>query len=447
VRGKAAAPSGDVATAEMDAIYRKVSLRLLPFLGLCYLAAYVDRVNVGFAKLQMSQDLGLSGLAYGFGAGIFFIGYFLFEVPSNLILHRVGARVWLARIMVSWAAISAASALLGPIHNWFGAEIAAYAFYAIRFLLGAAEAGFFPGVLLYLTYWFPASRRSLAIGQFIIAQPIAFVVGAPVSGLILELCKDMAGLKAWQWMYVLEAMPAALLGIILLRRLDNRIEEAGWLAPRERILLLAALDAEKTDHVTTELKTLAGDPAIWRLALAYFLLVLGAYGLNFWLPSIIKSAGVSSELTVGLLTACPYAAGVAVMLWVARRTRDAGQARARSAGMCGLAGAGLAMSACFSGNVVLMMIGMSLGVTGYLTANALFWRLPSEAIEGRALAAGLAAVNALGNLGGFVGPYVMGVLVGRSANAATALYALAASLIAAGAVLGAGRLRAARSRG
>jgi MFS family permease len=425
--------------AELDRLYRKVSLRLLPLLGLCYLAAYLDRVNVGFAKLQMARDLELSNAAYGFGAGIFFIGYFLFEVPSNLILHRVGARAWLARIMASWALISAASALLAPVRTAFGSDVAAYVFYAIRFLLGAAEAGFFPGVLLYLTCWFPASRRSLAVGRFLIAQPIAFVAGAPLSGLILDRCDGIAGMRSWQWMYLLEALPAAFLGIVLLLRLDNRIDQASWLSPRERARLSAALEEDSAGSLSPDLPRLARDPAIWRLASAYFLLVLGAYGLNFWLPSIVKMAGVSTDLSVGLLTACPYAAGVIVMLFVAGRTPGLDEARARAAWMCGLAGMGLAISAFFSSHLVVMMLGMSLGVTGYLTANALFWRLPSEAISGRALAAALAAVNALGNLGGFVGPYLMGLLVGRSSDPRGALLALALSLVVAGGVLVAGR--------
>jgi MFS family permease len=426
---------------EANAVYRKVTLRLLPFLGLCYLTAYIDRVNVGFAKLHLARELGLSDVAYGLGAGIFFIGYFLFEVPSNLILHRVGAKVWLARIMISWALISAASALLAPLNHAFGLGAATYVFYAIRFLLGAAEAGFFPGVLLYLTYWYPPSRRSLALGQFIIAQPVAFVLGAPLSGLILATCEGVGGLRAWQWMFIIEAIPAALLGIVLLKRLDNRVEDAAWLTLPERALLLDTLAAEKSPALTMELRGLARNGAVWLLALAYFLLVLGAYGLNFWLPSILQTAGVSNELEVGFLTALPYAVGVIVMLTVAARTREVQQARRRSAWMCALASAGLAISAYFSGQLWLMMAGMSLGVAGYLTANALFWRLPGEMLGGRALAAGLAAVNALGNLGGFAGPYLMGMLSGSSSGSMAPLGALAASLALAGITLAVVRTR------
>ncbi len=340
--------------------------------------------------------------------------------------------------MISWALVSAATASLAPIHTMFGQVVTGYAFIALRFLLGAAEAGFFPGVLLYLTYWFPPSRRSLALGQFILAQPIAFVLGAPLSGFILETCKGAGGLRAWQWMYIFEAAPAAVLGLVLLGRLDNGVAQARWLTERERGLLTRALDAERPVSAAPDLRSLTTDPAIWQLAAAYFLLVLGAYGLNFWLPSIVKAAGASGELMVGMLTALPYAVGAAVMLAFAGQTLEARHARARSACMCGLAGAGLAISAHFTGQVWLTMFGLTLGVTGYLTANALFWRLPSEAIDGRALAAGLAAVNALGNLGGFVGPYVMGALAGRASDPKAGLFVLAAALAGAGLVLAAG---------
>ena len=427
------------AGSEADAAYRKVTLRLLPLLGLCYLTAYLDRVNVGFAKLEMAQDLGLSDVAYGLGAGIFFIGYFLFEVPSNLMLHRVGAKTWLARIMITWAMLSAAMAALGPVRAVFGPAAAVSAFTLLRFLLGSAEAGFFPSVLLYLTYWFPPSRRSLAVGQFILARPIAFVLGAPLSGMILTWCEGLGGLRAWQWMFVLEAAPAAVLGLVLLARLDNRLADARWLTVRERQLLARGLDAEAPASTSDDVRALARNASIWLLAVAYFLLVLGAYGLNLWLPSIVKAAGVTRDLAVGFLTALPYAFGAGVMLVIAGRTGDARRARSLSAWMCVLAGGGLTLSATAHTSIVLMMVGMCLAVAGYLSANVLFWRLPSEAMEGRALAAGLAAVNALGNLGGFLGPYLMGALAARSGGPRSGLLVLAAALGAAGLVLAAGR--------
>ena len=422
-----------------DAVFRKVTLRLLPFLGVCYLAAYLDRVNVGFAKLQMASQLGLSDTAYGLGAGVFFIGYVLFEVPSNLVLHRVGAKIWLARIMITWGFISAAMAVLAPLHDVLGPKGADYAFYLLRFLLGAAEAGFFPGVLLYLTYWFPPSRQSFALALFILAQPIAFVLGAPVSGLILQACDGLAGLAGWQWMYMIEAVPAVALGIWLVFRLDNGVADAKWLDAEEKALLARALADEAPPDRTVHLRELARNGLVWLFALAYFLLVIGAYGVNFWLPSIVRQAGVEGALAIGLLTALPYAVSVVVMLAFSARTPDPRVARIRASAMCLVGGVGLAVSAAFAGNVPAMMAGVTVGVTGYLTATALFWCVPSQVLAGAAVAAGLAAINALGNVGGFVGPYIMGALNDRFGNSSAGLFALAAAMIAAGLVLAAAR--------
>ncbi|MEO6377005.1 MAG: MFS transporter, partial [Caulobacteraceae bacterium] len=395
------------------AVYKKVATRLMPFLGLCYVVAYMDRVNVGFAKLQMATQLHLSDTAYGLGAGIFFLGYFLFEVPSNLILHRVGAKIWLARIMITWGLISGAMAALGPLSASLGPSGSEYAFYGLRFLLGLAEAGFFPGVLLYLTYWFPASRQSFALALFILAQPIAFVLGAPLSGLIMERFQGVGGLAGWQWMYLLEAAPAVALGVWLPFRLDNRIADAKWLTAAERTLLQEGLEREAPAKRTVDLSTLAANKLIWLFAGAYFLLVIGAYGLNFWLPSIIKAAGVQGYLSIGLLTALPYAVSVLVMLSISVRTPEPETARRRAAAMAIVGGFGLLFSAMFSGVVPAMMVGITIGVTGYLSATALFWCVPGKQLAGPAAAAGLAAINAIGNLGGFVGPYVVGALTER----------------------------------
>jgi MFS family permease len=423
------------ADATRVATFRKATWRLLPFLGACYLAAYLDRVNVGFAKLQMASQLGLSDAAYGLGAGVFFLGYFLFEVPSNLILHRIGARVWLARIMITWAVISATMAVLGPLHRTWGPQGAEYGFYGLRFLLGLAEAGFFPGVLLYLTYWFPPSRRSFAMALFIMAQPVAFVFGAPLSGLILDRLDGVGGLAGWQWMYLAEAAPALALGLWLPFRLDDRIPAAKWLSADEKALLSQAIQDEAVPDRPVELRELARSSLAWRFALAYFLLTIGAYGLNFWLPSIVNAAGVKGNLAIGLVTAAPYLVAVVVMLSLCARTPAPQVARVRSAMMCVVGGLGLAMSAAFTGQVLLMMTGLALGVSGVLTATALFWSVPSAALDGRAVAAGLAAINALGNLGGFVGPYLMGLLKTRFGDSNPGLYVLAAALAGAGAVL------------
>ena len=427
-------PDGGQDIAATARACRTAAWRLLPVLGACYLAAYLDRVNVGFAKLQMATQIHLSDVAYGFGAGVFFIGYFLFEVPSNLVLHRIGARLWLSRIMITWAVVSGAMAALGPLHGWLGPTGTPYAFYALRFLLGVAEAGFFPGVLLYLTYWFPPSRQSFALALFLIGQPTAFILGAPLSGLILDSLDGVAGLAGWQWMCLLEAAPAALLGLWLPFRLENRLEDARWLTATERTLLAQAIRREAPPDRTVSLRALVRSPLAWLLALAYFFLVLGAYGLNFWLPSIVKAAGVKGALSIGLATAAPYVVCVVLMLRLAARTPAPQAARIRCAWMCALGGAGLSLSGLAS-SAPLMMLGVTIGVTGYMTATALFWCVPSQALAGRAVAAGLAAINALGNIGGFVGPYLMGALSAGFGGPKAGLLALAAAMICSGIVL------------
>jgi MFS family permease len=427
---RASRPDGAV-----DAAFRKVTLRLLPFLGVCYLAAYLDRVNVGFAKLQMATALGLSDTAYGLGAGIFFVGYFLFEVPSNLILHRIGAKVWLARIMITWGLISAAMASLGLWRDLLGPHGAEYAFYTLRLLLGVAEAGFFPGVLLYLTYWFPASRQGMALSLFVLAQPVAFIVGAPLSGLILDLCDGLGGFAGWQWMYVLEAAPALLLGAWLVVRLDNSVADARWLTADEKGLVASELGRDVPPDRTVHLRDLIKHRIVWMLAAAYFLLTIGAYGLNFWLPSIVKAAGAGSNLTVGLLTAGPYVVGAVAMLSFGARTTAPRVARIRSAALCLMSGIGLALSAAYAGNVPAMMAGVTLGVAGYLSATALFWCVPNQYLGGAAVAAGLAAINAVGNLGGFIGPYLVGALSDRFGGPAAGLLVLAGALATAALML------------
>lgn len=423
------------APALAEATFRKVALRLLPFLGLCYLAAYLDRVNVGFAKLQMARELGLSDAAYGLGAGVFFAGYFLFETPSNLVLRRVGAKLWLARIMVTWGCISAAMGALAWVKAEAGPEGARYAFYGLRFLLGSAEAGFFPGVLFYLTYWFPQSRQSLALALFILAQPLAFIVGAPLSGLVMDRLDGISGLRGWEWMYLVEAAPAVVLGIWLAFRLDRKVADARWLTPTEQDLVQAAVAQEAPPGRASSLRALAADPLAWRLALAYFMLNLGAYGVNFWLPSIVKAAGVTGNFAIGLVTAAPYLTAVAVMLGFGALTPHPKTAKLRAAFLLAVGGAGLAVSASFPASFLTMMAGLAVGVSGYIAATALFWSLPNSAFDGRAAAAGIAAINSLGNVGGFVGPYVVGALSDHFAGPRAGLYFLAAAMATGGLVL------------
>ncbi|MCS0464608.1 MFS transporter, partial [Burkholderia mallei] len=290
------------------ATYRKVSWRLAPLLLLCYVVAYLDRVNVGFAKLQMAADLHLSDAVYGLGAGIFFIGYFLFEVPSNVILHKVGARVWIARIMVTWGIISALTMFVSTPAM----------FYTMRFLLGVAEAGFFPGVILYLTYWYPAHRRGRMTTLFMTAVALSGVVGGPISGYILKTFDGMNGWRGWQWLFLLEGVPSVLVGILLLFALDDGIAKAKWLDGDEKALLSRNVAAEEARKEDLPLSAVFASPRVWLMGFIYFSFVMGLYGVGFWLPTIIKSTGVTDAFAIGLLSAVPYAAAVVAMLAVAR---------------------------------------------------------------------------------------------------------------------------------
>src|SRR6201996_7147691 len=280
-----------------DAVYRKVALRLIPLLFLCYIAAYLDRVNVSFAKLQMQQQLGLSESVYGLGSGIFFIGYFIFEIPSNVMLHKVGAGRWIARIMVTWAILSAAMMFVSSPTS----------FYIVRFLLGVAEAGFFPGIILYLTYWFPAARRGRATSLFLAAIAVAGLVGNPVSGWIMHSLSGVNGWQGWQWLFVLEAVPSLVLGVLAWFWLEDRVKNAQWLTPQERELIARDIAAEESHKADGSLSSVLSNGKVWLLAFVYFAIVSGLYGVSFWLPTIIKAMGVTDPLQVGFVSAVPWA--------------------------------------------------------------------------------------------------------------------------------------------
>ncbi len=293
-----------------DDIFRKIAFRLVPFLFLCYLAAYLDRVNVGFAKLQMQKELALSETVYGFGAGIFFLGYVLFEVPSNIILHKVGARLWLARVMLTWALISAATAFVKS----------ATAFYIMRFLLGVAEAGFIPGVLLYLTYWFPAARRGRITALFLTAIPMASILGGPLSGWILSAVTGAYGLSGWQWLFIVEAIPSVAFGVAILFYLDDRVEDAKWLTFHEKQTVATIMSREHEEKEDfSELRHAFVTPRVWLLGATYFCIASAIYIVSFWLPTIIKQTGVADPLKIGLLTAIPYLIAVGAMITVCSR--------------------------------------------------------------------------------------------------------------------------------
>ena len=404
-----------------DEVFRKIAWRLVPFLFLCYLGAYLDRVNVGFAKLQMQNELAFSETVYGFGAGIFFLGYVLFEVPSNIILHKVGARLWLARVMVTWAFISAGMAFVrSPM-----------AFYVMRFLLGAAEAGFIPGVLLYLTYWFPAGRRGRIMALFLTAIPMASVFGGPLSGWILSAVSGAHGYSGWQWLFFIEAIPSLVLGVAILFYLDNRVEEAKWLDPDEKQAVGRIISGEEQEKEgLSELKHAFITPRVWLLAAAYFCIASGIYIVSFWLPTIIKQTGVRDPLTIGLLTAIPYAAAVVAMVTVCGhgdRTKERRWHTAAPALVCAI---GLAITATATGNTLMALIGLTLAAAGASTSQASFWTLPATFLGGAAAAAGIALVNSVGNIAGFASTYVVGWLADLTHSNVASLYLFGALLLA-----------------
>ncbi|MGI4941210.1 MAG: MFS transporter [Janthinobacterium lividum] len=400
-------------------LYRKVTWRLIPMLFACYVAAYLDRVNVGFAKLQMLGDLHFSETVYGLGAGIFFIGYFLFEVPSNIILHKVGARVWIARVMVSWALISAAMAF---VHS-------PTVFYVLRFLLGVAEAGLFPGVILYLTYWYPSSRRGGIIALFMTGIPIAGVIGGPLSGWILSTLSGVQGLAGWQWMFLIEAIPSLVLGAVVLSFLDNGIDRASWLTNDEKVILRHNVDRDGQETPSHSLRDGFTNPRVWQLCGIYFFFIMGLYGVGFWLPTLIKGTGVFDPLTIGLLTVLPYAAAAAGMV-ICGRMSDAARERRWHIVIPGVLGtAGWLVSVWFARDVAVAEIALTVATTGVLVTLAQFWCLPTSVLAGAAAASGIAVINSVGNLAGFVSPYAVGWIIDATHSTTLGVYTLAGCLL------------------
>ena len=398
--------------------YAKVSRRLIPFLMLCYLGAYLDRVNVGFAKLQMLNDLRFSETVYGMGAGIFFLGYFLFEVPSNLVLHRVGARKWLARIMLTWAVISACFIFVkSPT-----------AFYVLRFLLGVAEAGFAPGVILYLTYWFPAARRAKALSLFFMAIPLAGMLGGPLSGWIMHSLQGTMELAGWKWLFLLEALPSLVLGIAILLYLDDGIARAKWLSESEKTLLarnVADDNAHKIAHIS--IRSFIGDRRLWLMAAIYFCVVLGQYGLTFWLPTIIRKSGVADPLWVGLFTAIPYLCAIIALPLIGMSADRHRERRLHLAIPMLVAAAGFAVLPTL-GSVPASIVCLSVAAAGILAASSQFWSLPTALLGGMSAAAGIAAVNCVANLAGFFSPAIVGWLNDLTGKSTAGLIFISAAI-------------------
>ena len=378
----------------------KVAWRLLPLIIVIYFVAYIDRTNVGFAAISMNRDLGFSAYLYGWGAGIFFLGYALFEVPSNVILHRVGARVWIARIMVTWGIVSGCMAFItGPI-----------SFLTVRFLLGVAEAGFFPGVLLYFTYWFPSVYRARVISALFLAVPGSNAVAAALSGALLQM-DGIWGLEGWKWMFLLESLPAVLLAPVVLKLLTDRPAAADWLEPEEREWLVGRLEEERrkveSTHKHLTLYQALTDRRVVSLSLIYLTIVSATYGITFFLPLMVNLHGLNA-MNTGFVTAIPYIIGTIGMVIWAWSSDRMHERRWHFAIACVLAAAGLVAAAVWSRNLYMAMMAMSVAAIGLYGSKPAFWPLPSTFLSGTAAAGGIALVNSVGNLGGFAGPYVVG---------------------------------------
>jgi len=376
--------------------YRKVDARLLWFLFLRYILAYLDRVNVGFAKLQMLKDLSLSDAAFATGAGIFFIGYFFFEVPSNVLLKKYGARMWIARIMISWGVIS--SCMIFVKGEW--------SFYGLRCLLGLAEAGFFPGIIFYLTLWYPSKLRSVRTAWFVSAIAVSGVIGNPVSGWIMDKLSGAGNLAGWQWLFLAEGIPSVIVGFWVILYLDSSIREAKWLTEEEKALLESNLEAEDKHKSEHKLSDAFASGKVWVLCAIYFTLMIGLYGIAFWLPTIVKAFGVKGYLDVGLITAIPYAVAVVGMMILSHNSDRTGERRLHYVANVTAGALGLVLSGVFAGNPVLAIIFLSIGTLGVIGSMPLFWPLPSAFLAGTAAAAGIGIVNSVGNLGGYVGPNI-----------------------------------------
>jgi ACS family tartrate transporter-like MFS transporter len=401
--------------AQQEAILRKNAWRLLPLLTVAYIINYLDRTNISFAALTMNKDLGLSATQYGRGAGIFFLSYCLFEIPSNLALYRFGARLWIARIMISWGLLSVAMAFVSGV----------WSFYIMRFLLGVAEAGFFAGIAFYLASWFPAQYRARILAGFLVAIPFSTVIGAPLSGILLEL-DGVWGLAGWKWLFIMEGLPAIIFGIVVARVLADRPQVASWLSPEERTTLVAMLAAEPRERECNHAWAAIKDARVLICAGIQFGFTLGSYGVLFWLPQMIKASGMSN-LAVSALTAIPYLFATAAMIWWAFIVDKSGKKIGNLAIACGLGAAGLVISV-LSGALAIGLTGLTIALIGITSARGIFWSIPARFMTGVGAAAGLAFINSIGVMGGYFGPELMGTLKDLTGGYFAGLLAMAAIL-------------------
>jgi MFS transporter, ACS family, tartrate transporter len=398
---------------------KRVASRLMPALLILYIIAYLDRVNVTFAQDKLESDLGFSGAVYGFGAGVFFIAYFFFEVPSNLALHRFGARKWIARIMLTWGVISGCMALVNSEAT----------FYLVRFLLGVAEAGFFPGMILFLSYWFPGRERAKAVGFFMSAIAISYAIGAPISGFIMSVFDGVAGLSDWQWLFIIEAIPALIAAGFVLFWLDDGPEDAKWLPDDEKRWLAERLEGEEKVRLTRERHTVAEvlkDGRVLAFGALYFFMVVNVYGISFWVGEIVGKVGGLSDVGKGFVTAIPYAIAIIGLVLIPRHSDRTGERKLHTAIPLALGAVAFAVSTAVS--PVAAIAALAVGLFFLLGAHPVFWAMPAALLSGTAAAAGIAMINSIGNLGGFVGPYLVGVMKDATGSTDGGLLTLAVLL-------------------
>jgi sugar phosphate permease len=421
---KAAGQNGGHSSDVLERAYEKVTLRLIPFIFVCYFFNYLDRVNVGFAKLEMLDALKLSETVYGLGAGIFFLGYVTFGVPSNLILHKLGARRWIAIMMIAWGALSACMLFVSTPTS----------FYVLRFFTGVAEAGFFPGMVLYFTQWFPAYKRGQVMALFMSAIPVSGLIGGPLSGWMLNhFSSGQGGLAGWQWLFLLQGLPTVLLGVAVWCYLSDGMAHAKWLSADEKAALQAALDDDEqtrrsSSHAVQSFASVLRNAHVWMLGIIYFSIQMGVYAINFWLPSIIKSLGFKEATTVGWLSAIPYLFAGVFMILVGRSADARRERRWHLSVPMLMALCGLLLAANFSSNPLIVMIGLSFATMGALTGLPMFWPLPAAFLGSAAAAGGLALINSLGQVAGFVSPFLVGWIKDMTGSTDVALYILSSVL-------------------
>lgn len=409
-----------------DEVYRKISWRVMPIVLIAYIFAFLDRVNIGYAQLQMKQDLAFSDAVYGLGAGIFFVTYLLFEVPSNLLLERIGARLSFLRIMVLWGLTSAATAFVTE----------AWQFYCIRLLLGMFEAGFFPGIILFLTYWYPSHRRGHVTGLFLFGMPITGVLGGPLSGMIMGGMEGLGGMHGWQWLFIVEGLPTVALGYLLYRLLPNKPAEAPWLNDHEKALVQSVLDADHKVDVKPghhgKLTAALADPKTYVLAFVYFCCACAVYTVTFWLPTMIKGLGITSITSIGWLTAVPYIFGAIGVLVISRSSDRLKERRWHVGGTLVLGVAALFATSLMANAFAPVMVLLCIAAFFIFGGGSLFWSIPPTYLGREAAAAGIAVISSLGILGGFVSPTLIGWIKNATGSIQMGLGALTALVIVGG---------------